>query len=304
MAFQQDHLDLFQAVAETGSITAGAARLHLSQPAASQRMAELERAAGMRLFDRLPKRGVRLTAAGSALLVYAGRIAALHDQAERSLRGLAHLDAGRLAVGASSTIGTYLLPAAVAAFRTSHPKVDVALHVGNSDAMLALLRDGRIDLAFTEDNRSDAGEDLASTVWQVDELVVVCRHGHPLLARAPLDPMQLARYPFVLREPGSGTRQVLTAAFAAHGIAIEADLVLGSNEAIKQAVAACNHLAAFSRHAIGAELAAGRLAVLPTAGLDLRRELLLVRERWRADGPAATAFLARISPAAGPASRA
>ncbi|MCK6490542.1 MAG: LysR substrate-binding domain-containing protein [Planctomycetes bacterium] len=294
-----DQLALFHAVAETGSITAGAQRIHLSQPAASRRLAELERTLGQRLFDRLPKRGVGLTSAGAVLYGYSGRIATLHAQAERSLRALVNLESGRLAIGASSTIGTYLLPAAVAAFRTSHPGIQVELRIGNSDAMLALLRDARIDLACTEDNRPDQGGDLAAEVLGGDDLVVVCRPGHALLARAPVAPAELARHPFVLREPGSGTRTVLAAAFAVHGLELEPDLVLGSNEAIKQAVAGCGHLAAMSRMAVADELAAGRLAELAVAGLALRRDLLVLRQRWRGDDPVARAFLRTLAPRLG-----
>lgn len=294
-----DQLTLFHAVAETGSITAGAQRIHLSQPAASRRLAELERILGQRLFDRLPKRGVGLTSAGAVLYGYSGRIATLHAQAERSLRALVNLESGRLAIGASSTIGTYLLPAAVAAFRTSHPGIQVELRIGNSDAMLALLRDARIDLACTEDNRADQGGDLAAEVLGGDDLVVVCRPGHPLLLRAPVAPAELARHPFVLREPGSGTRRVLAAAFAVHGLELEPDLVLGSNEAIKQAVAGCGHLAAMSRMAVADELAAGRLAELAVTGLALRRDLLVLRQRWRGDDPVARAFLRTLAPRLG-----
>lgn len=287
-------LATFHAIAEAGSITAGAASQHLSQPAASKRLADLERALGLSLFDRLPKRGVRLTAAGEVLFAHTGRLAALHAQAERSLRGLANLESGRLAIGASSTIGTYLLPTAIALFRSRRPGVEIELRIGNSDAMVALLRDARIDLAFTEDNRSAPGADIISELLWVDEMVVVCRTGHPLLQRAPLAPHELVRYPFVLRETGSGTRYVLESALEIHGVTIKPDLVLGSNEAIKQAIAGCNHLAAMSRMAIIGELASARLAELPTAGLAMRRRLLLLRQSWHSDAPAAQAFLADL----------
>lgn len=287
----QDQLALFHAVAEAGSITAGAQRLHLSQPAASHRLTELERVVGLNLFDRLPKRGVRLTTAGEVLFAYSGRLAALHAQAERSLRMLVSLETGRLLIGASSTIGTYLLPGVVAAFRTNWPGIEVDLRIANSDAILALLRDARIDLAFTEDNRVASDDSIAAEPLSVDELVVVCRPGHPLLRRAPLTPADLVRQPFILREPGSGTRTVFTDALAVHGVAIIPDLVFGSNEAIKQAVAVCDHLAAMSRMALAVELAAGRLVELPTTGLAMRRDLLLLRQAWHQDGPTVTAFL-------------
>lgn len=294
-----EHLALFHAVVETGSITAGAAQLHLSQPAGSKRLADLERAVGLTLFDRLPKRGVRLTAAGEVLATYSGRLVALRAQAERSLRGMVNIESGRLAIGASSTIGTYLLPAPLAAFRSDHPGIEIELRIGNSDAIVALLRDARIDIAFTEDNRAAPGDGITSEILSVDELVVVCRPGHALLQRPPLSPTELVRYPFILRESGSGTRCVLESSFAAHGLSVIPDLVLGSNEAIKQAIPGCNHLTALPRMSIVNELVFGRLAELPSPGLQMRRELLLLRQDWRSDAPAARTFLAGLCGAVG-----
>lgn len=288
---RQEHLDLFHAVAEAGSITAGGVHLHLSQPAASKRIADLERALGQRLLDRLPKRGVRLTAAGEVLFAYSQRIAALHVQAERSLRGLADLADGRIAVGASSTIGTYLLPPVVAAFRRDYPGVAIDLRIGNSDAMLALLHDARIDLAFTEDDRPATDDALEAEHLCSDDLVVVCRRGHRLLERASLSPRSLIDAPLILREPGSGARCVLEAALARYGLVPAPELILGSNEAIKQAILAGDHLAALPRMAVAAELADGRLRSLPIDGLEMRRRLLVLRLRWRGEGPAQRLFL-------------
>ena len=294
-----EHLALFHAVVETGSITAGAAHLHLSQPAGSKRLAELERLVGLTLFDRLPKRGVRLTAAGEVLATFSGRLVALQAQAERSLRGMVNLESGRLAIGASSTIGAYLLPAPIAAFRSDHPGLEIELRIGNSDTIVALLRDARIDIAFTEDNRAAPGDGITSEILCADELVVVCRPGHALLQRPPLPPDELVRYPFILRESGSGTRGVLETAFAAHGLGIIPDLVFGSNEAIKQALPGCNHLTALPRMSITNELRFGLLAELPSPGLQMRRELLLLRQDWRSDAPAARTFLAGLCGAVG-----
>jgi len=288
---RQEHLELFHAVAETGSITAGGLRLHLSQPAASKRLADLERSLGQRLVDRLPKKGVRLTAAGDQLHAYTQRLGALLAQAERSLRGMANLESGRLALGASSTIGTYLLPAAMTAFRRHYPGIALDLRIGNSDAILALLRDGRIDLACTEDNRSDYGEDICVDSLGVDELVMICRPGHPLAARASVDLADLVRQPFIMREPGSGTRTVFERALAVRGFRIEPDLVLGANEAVKLAVAAGDHCAAISGLAVAQELADGRLARVTVTDLSLRRELHRLRLRWRSEDLILHAFL-------------
>lgn len=291
---RQEHLELFHAVAETGSITAGGQRLHLSQPAASKRLADLERSLGQRLVDRLPKRGVRLTSAGEVLHSYTHRLDALLAQAERSLRGMANLESGRLAIGASSTIGTYLIPPAIATFRRNYPGIAIDLRIGNSDAMLALLRDGRIDLACTEDDRRDLGDDICIDPLGVDELVIICRPGHPLLARPSLRIADLIHHPFILREPGSGTRTVFERALAARGLHLEPDLVLGANEAVKLAVAAGDHCAPISRLAVAHELATGVLARLDVADVTMHRELHRLRLRWRSEDLALRAFIGTV----------
>ncbi len=293
------NLALVQAIAEAGSITAGAKRLHLSQPAASKRLTDLERSLGTTLFDRLPKRGIRPTAAGEILLAFSSRVAALESQAERALRSLIGGEAGRLMIGASSTIGTYLLPPAIAAFRTERPGVEVDLRIGNSDAIVAQLRDTHIDVAFTEDNRADVGEDIVSERLAGDDLLICCRVGHPLLQRQSLRTAELVRYPFILREPGSGARSVFTRALADSGVAVTPDLVLGSNEAIKRALTACNHLAALPRMAVSDELANGLLAEVAVHDLRMHRDLHILRQAWRQDSPPIAAFLAILRRPAG-----
>lgn len=285
------HLALFQAIAEAGSITVGAGRLHLTQPAASKRLADLERRLGVSLFDRLPKRGIRLTPAGEVLFAFSARVMALETQAERSLRSLVSGETGRLLIGASSTIGTYLLPPALATFRAERPGIEVDLRIGNSDAIVARLQDADIDIAFTEDDRADFGNDVITERLASDELIICCRSDHPLLKRASLRPEEVVRYPFILREIGSGSRAVFTRALAACGTSVNPDLVLGSNEAIKRALRACNHLAALPRMAVADELAHGWLAEVPVVGLHLPRDLVILRQAWRSDSPAVSALL-------------
>ncbi|MES2462682.1 MAG: LysR family transcriptional regulator, partial [Armatimonadota bacterium] len=161
-----NHLNLFYAVAEEGSVSKGAERLHISQPAVSKQLAEFERALGTPLFDRLPK-GVRLTEAGRLLHDAARRLFAVEAAAERELRELRGLERGRLAIGASTSIGAYLLPPALAAFHRAHPNVTIHMEVGNTETIQKGLEDGRIDLGFTEGFiHSDA---LSATVFHEDE---------------------------------------------------------------------------------------------------------------------------------------
>ena len=144
-----NHLAIFLAVAESGSIGGGAVRLHISQPAVSKQLKEFEHTLGLPLFDRLPK-GVRLTAAGEQLLVFARRVAAAEGAAEQTLAELRGLHAGRLAIGASTTIGNYLLPALLAQCRQTWPGIEIALEIANTDVIQHKLLENSLDLGLTE----------------------------------------------------------------------------------------------------------------------------------------------------------
>lgn len=282
------HLTAFHAVAETGGMTAGAERLGVSQPAVSRHVKDLEAALGVALFDRVG-RGLRLTREGEFLAEYARRIFALAGEAERGVAELRAASSGRLAVGASTTIGAYLLPATLVAFRRVHPGVRVSVEVMNTDWVHRLLRDHAIDLGLTEGFVER--DDLVGERFAEDELVAIAAPAHPLAARKRVSPKTLAAQPFLLREHGSGTLAVEEQALAALGLAIEPAMTLGSTEAIKRFVAAGDAVAIVSRLAVAAEVDAGTLAVVPVEGLKIPRPLHLVRHRDRSDGPAVKAFL-------------
>jgi DNA-binding transcriptional LysR family regulator len=291
-----NHLAIFHAVAEQGSISRGAERLFISQPAVSKQIGELERSLGTRLFDRLP-RGVRLTEAGALLAGYARRLFALEAEAERALSELKGLDRGRLLVGASVTIGNYLLPGLLAEFGRRHPGVDVRLDIANTEAIQQRLAEGELDIGLTEGFAED--DALEAEVFGEDVLVVIAPPAHPLVIRArasggPVTPERLCLEPFVVREPGSGTLAVAERALAARGLSLRPALTLSHAEAIKRAVIAGAGLAIVSSLTIAQELAAGTLAVIPVSDLPLRRALHLLRLRGRHEGHATRAFLALL----------
>src|ERR1700738_219896 len=143
------HLSVFHGIAKAGIANAAARHLHTSQPAVSRELRTLEERLGVLLFDRLP-RGMRLTEAGKVLLDYAARIFGLDEAAERAIRELSDLEGGELAIGASNTIGTYLLPAFVTSFHVSYPKVSLNLEIGNTLEIVKGVRDSRFALGFIE----------------------------------------------------------------------------------------------------------------------------------------------------------
>lgn len=296
----RNHLALFRAVAEAGGFSRAAEIVHVSQPAISMQVAELEDALGTPLFDRLP-RGVRLTDAGTVLLGYAQRIAALEGEAERAMRELRGLERGRLAVGASLTIGGYLLPAVLGEFRRRHPGVELQLVIDNTEAIKTRLIDGTIDLGLTE-GMLPQDEEISARVFQEDELIVIAPAGHPLAAKPPgktrpraITARQLCAQPLILREAGSGTREVLMRALADVGSEpSEVVLTLANVEAIKRAVIAGLGLAVVSRLCVTMELAGGVLTEVPVRDLKLRRSWYELTLRSRQPSPSVQAFTALL----------
>jgi DNA-binding transcriptional LysR family regulator len=274
-----NHLEVFQAVAVSGGVSAGAKRLHISQSAVSKQLGEFERTLGVVLFDRLP-RGMRLTAAGTLLLGYANRLFAIQDEAEQALADMQQLKHGRLAIGSSRTIGAYLLPSLLAQFNRLHPGVELSLQVENTNAIESKLIAGEIDIGFAEGVMSK--ELLDYRVFAKDELVLVGAPQHPAVARAPLSPAALAEYPLLMHEVGSGTRAVTEYALAAKKLNLRPLITLASTEAIKQTVATGVGLAILSSLAVRTELRARTLVVIPINGLKIQRPLyrVLLKNTW------------------------
>lgn len=290
-----NHLAIFQAVAASNSVSGGAQRLHISQSAVSKQLAEFERALGVSLFRRLP-RGVRLTDAGRVLLGYANRLFAVEAEAEQALGDLRGLARGRIAIGASRTIGAYLLPRVLAAYRRRHPGVELSLQVENTQAIEDQLIAGEIDIGFAEGVvRSEL---LDYQVFARDELVLVAAPRHPAVQRAPLEPAALAGLPLLMHEPGSGTRAVTERAFAAKGLTLRPAMTLASTEAIKQTVATGVGLALLSSRVVRTEIRAKTLTIVPVRGLRIERPLYRVQLKNAAPSPSLEAFLPFLQEAA------
>jgi DNA-binding transcriptional LysR family regulator len=281
-------LRVFVAVAQESNVTRAARRLSLSQPALSKQLAELEESLGTLLFDRLP-RGVRLTAAGQLLLGHAERIFAAERAAEAELGELVGLRGGRLSIGASTTIGSYLLPSVLGAFHRAHPAVTLELEIANTTLIQAMVADGRTDLGLTEG--VVPGEQFSFEVAHYDQMVAIAAPDHPLAHRKQVRIADLTHTPFIARERGSGTREVIERALAERGLQIEPAMALGSTEAVKNAVSAGAGVAIVSRLTVELELTSGRLSLLELRDLSLRRELHMVQLRGRRPSPAAEAFI-------------
>ena len=280
-----NHLAIFHAAAEEGSMSRAAERLFISQPAVSKQIGELEAALGVSLFDRLP-RGLRLSAAGEMLAGYARRLFAVEAEAEQALAEMKGLAQGKLTVGASLTIGGYLLPKMLGAYRKQYPGIALRLEIANTQVIQQKLRDNALDLGLTEGFAEDPL--LEAEVFAEDVLTAVVPPGHPFLEGA-VSAAQFCTEPFLMRELGSGTREVVERALLHQGIVVQPAMSLGSTEAIKQAVASGLGVAIVSRLALETEIKMGLLCPLPS--LALTRPLHLVRLRGKSQSAAAQAFL-------------
>jgi DNA-binding transcriptional LysR family regulator len=280
-------LEVFVAIAATGSVRAAAETVHLSQPAVSMAVAELERLLGQRVFDRAGRR-LALNEHGLALLPRAQEVLERMRDLPRYASGAQAALSGDLRIGASNTVGNYLVGDLLGGFTRSHPGVALHLAIANTEAIVANVRRFAVDVGCVEGPVSNADVDMLP--WREDRLVVCARPDHPLARRRRLAARDFKDARWILRERGSATRALAERALsrlpAAAGV-----LELGQSEAIKQAVIAGLGIACLPEVAIGDARAAGKLCVLRTPFLDLRRRLTLVLHRERYRGPLLSAFL-------------
>lgn len=284
------HLRVFFHVADLGSFSRAAERLGVSQPNVSTQVRRLEEELALPLVEQ-GGRGLHLTHAGAVLLGYARRILQLEREAEQTLADLQSLRTGLVSLGASTVPGAYLLPPALAALRQRYPGVQAQVQIANSGAVAARVLGGDLDFAILGPDAGSLPQLVLAPLCR-DRLVIVADPEHPLATSGdPVTPAMLAEYPFVVREPGSSTRQVLLDRLAAAKATVRPALEVGSNEALKESVAAGLGLGAISRLAVTWELKTGRLREVPLAGLELGRTFCVARHRDRRLSKAGQALL-------------
>ena len=281
-------LRTFKTVADLASFSAAAQRLKLSQPSISYQVKELEETLGLPLLDRLGKR-VRLTEAGNVLYGYARRMLDVLDEATVAIEEMRGIKRGTLRVGASTTVGIYLLPAALGAFKKEHPGLVISLEIGTRARVQEQVLDSELDLAVVGPALKDP--ELAVIPFLSDELVVIAPAGHALAGEKGLNLKDLAAEPFVMREPASGSRWSLEKAARKAGAKLVVAMELGSNGAIKHAVESGLGLAVISRYACSLEFSTKRLVELDVKGFPIRRDWHIVHLRRRKLPASVTAFI-------------
>lgn len=290
MAIPLTPLRAFHLTARHQSVSRAAVQLGVTQPAVTQQIRRLERAVALRLFRR-EGRGLVLTEAGETLAVFAQRIFLLVDAAGEALEGVAGLQTGHLAVGASRTAGSYYAAALLDRFKRRYPGVRVSLAVANSQIILARVTDFTLHAGVVAGLPADPR--LIARPLIRDRLLAVLAPAHPLGRKHVFSVEDLRGQPLVLREPGSTTRRLIEEAFAARGLAVTAAMELEDNEAIKSAVADGIGVAIMAHAAVARDVAAGRLL-----GRRLRAapplDFALVYHLDRVLSPVLSAFLALL----------
>lgn len=286
MNFEQ--LRSFHAVATRGGFSRAAESIFLTQSTVSMQVKALERELGVRLFERLGRR-VLLTQEGKSMLAYASRILTQAEAARRTMAAFRGLDSGELVVGASLTIGNYLLPELFGAFRRSHPGVRLVLDIAPTHRIAEQVAGGTLDLGLVEADVSDP--ELETRPFHTDELVLIVPPGHRWAERWWVAVGDLPEEPFLEREPGSGTREIVQGRLAEQGVRVEPALELGSPEALKRAVRAGLGVAIVSRATVDLELQYGALKAVQVRGLRLTRPFLTLLHRDKHLSPVLSAFL-------------
>lgn len=277
-------LEVFAAVARGGTTRAAAEEISRSQSAASNALGELESVLGAQVFDRVGKKLV-INENGRALLP---RAAALLDQAVETETLFTAAHAAPLGLASSYTIGEYMLPELIAAWKAEHPRSHVLLDIVNTHDVFDRVASFRADLGFIEGTHSHP--ELKVRKWRSDEIVIVAAAGHPLAGRR-VGARQLNQATWVLREPGSGTREASDRWLIPHLAEMEVELELGSNEAVKRVVRAGLGLGCLSRLAVEEAIAEGWLVELATTLPPMHRTLSIVLHRAKKLGGAAEDFL-------------
>ena len=278
-------LQVFHAVARLLSFTKAAEVLHMTQPAVTFQIRQLEDQFDTRLFDRTHNR-VSLTEAGQIVFEYSEKIFEQYNEMENAIREMTDDISGSLTIGASTTISEYMLPALLGDFKTKNTDVKLRLRVSNTEGIVSMVENNVIDLGVVEGPVTN--KNLLVEVCRTDELVVIVPPAHELTSLDKVPVKELMKYPFICREEGSGTREVTVEYLYSQGVdkhAVNGCLELGSPEAVKGAVEAGMGVSVVSSASISKEIKLGSLVSIP---LDppLSRDFSFVRQRQKFKVPA------------------
>lgn len=279
-------LQVFEAVVKHLNFTRAAADLHLSQPAVSMQIKQLEEGVGLPLFDQQGKK-VYLTEAGQELHHYSSLVRGLLAEAEEVIEELKGAQRGHLTLSVAST-ANYFATNLLADFKKRYPETTFSLDVTNRETLLRQLENNEKDLVIM--GRPPRNMPLVTEPFMENPLVIIARSGHPLTERRSIPIDDLQNETFVVRERGSGTRIAMERYFAEQGVVLQTGMEMNSNEAIKQAVEAGLGLGIVSIHTLELELATDRLAIVDVKGFPILRHWYVVHRKGKRLSPVVESF--------------
>ena len=278
---------VFLTAADLKSFSRAADQLYITQPAVSQHVQSLERRLGAPLMERNNKR-VRLTKAGEIVYSHGRDIIHLYNQMQRYVDDLANLEAGSVSIGSSYTFGEYVLPRVIARLHEQYPAITPTISIANTRDIVDRVSDGDIDVGVIEGQHESTKVDTSP--FATDTVVIVGATAHPLAQRETVSAKDAGESLWVVRETGSGTREVTDRAFAKCGIVPAATIEFGSTQAVKEAVEAGLGLSILSQWVIRKELAHGTLRTIHVHGMPVTRSFSLVLRKSRFHTKAAELF--------------
>lgn len=266
-------LKIFYEVAKSLNMTEVAKNLYISQPAVSIVISELEDELGVKLFERIGKK-LCLTFEGEIFLGYVRRILNIYDECRTKIGHITNLKCGKLKVGASTTIGIYLLPKIIGSFNNKYKDVEISIAIENTKIIENMLLENKIDIAFVEG--PIYSDEIMVKDFCDDELVIIVSSNHRLADLYEVDKEDLKNEKFILRETGSGTREVFEKTFYKNNIDYKTAFELGNTEAIKKAVISNLGISCISRRCINDEINLGLISMLKIKNVDLKRKFYFI----------------------------
>ena len=289
-------LEIFALVVQTGSFSAAADRLLMTQPAVSQHIQDLEASLGAKLFQR-GRRGVSLTPAGETLHDYTRQILHLLAEAENAVTDVQHLASGQVTVAATPGVGVYRLPDCTQSFRQQYPNLSVTVQTGTTPEIIAGLRRGKLDIGLIEGELEEGSEREGIGVLglEVNEQFVIVGIKHPWWARASVRLDELAGQRMVMRQRNSQTRIWLDGELQRSGVQVQIAAEFDNVESIKRSVAKGGEIAILPEYAVRTELEMGMLRAISVEGKPLQRTLKLVWNQNAFFSPVTRTFLRFIT---------
>lgn len=287
-----DTLRVFVTVAEQSHFSRAAELLNMSQPGVSLHIRNLENEFGAHLLNRSPKH-VRLTEEGEVLYRQAKQILALYEDAKQEIGLLHEVVTGSIHIGASFTIGEYILPRLLAEFATAYPEVDLQVTIGNTEEIVQGVQISKLDLGLVE-GVVEGRSEIQVTPYMEDEMIIVCAPEHPLSTHRMAEVKDLQNSVWILRESGSGTRAFSDRFIQERGLSLKRSYVFNSTQGVKEAVAAGLGIALLSRWVVRKELGSGELYEIGVRGEALQRDFSLIRTKHASATLAVDMFLQKL----------